>query len=160
MSNGKLDAPMGEFPGGEPFPRPPQLKDHHRAKLAVIYVRTAALGRGAEATLASQRALAIPPRLWGWPASRIRIIDDSGLPGTAGASRRGFQDLRALIRRRQVGLVLVRDVSRLSRDPVELATFLREATQRGVAVLAAEFVVHDLTAWRHSVIAGGARSRG
>jgi DNA invertase Pin-like site-specific DNA recombinase len=115
--------------GEKPSRRPSRLTARHRARLAVVYVRSSSLTRN-ENLLASQRALAALPRLWGWPASRIRVIDEVGRPGIG--SRPGFRQLCALVRRRRVGIVLVSDLSRITRDPGELAMLRDEAARTGV----------------------------
>ena len=52
----------------------------------------------------------------GWAASQIRVIDeDLGLSGASSRQRTGFQSLVAAIGLGEVGIILVTEVSRLSR---------------------------------------------
>jgi DNA invertase Pin-like site-specific DNA recombinase len=100
--------------------------------LAVVYVRTA---RDDQQAAVAQRALASRARKLGWPSKRIKIIEDLGRSAYS-EHRAGYQQLMAMIRARAVGLVLVRDVSRLSRNPVELEVFLLRAQRAGALVYA------------------------
>ena len=82
---------------------------------------------------ADQRALANRARAWGWPECRVRVIDaDLGVSGTSAGQRPGFHEMLDLIERDQVGIVLVRDISRVSRDPLDTARFLKVATRAGI----------------------------
>src|SRR5690349_2529501 len=52
----------------------------------------------------------------GWPETAVRVIDDDlGLSGASSDNRAGFQRLVAAIGMGEVGIVLVTEVSRLSR---------------------------------------------
>jgi DNA invertase Pin-like site-specific DNA recombinase len=52
----------------------------------------------------------------GWPAAQVLVIDDDlGLSGASSDQRGGFQRLVASIGLGEVGIVLVTEVSRLSR---------------------------------------------
>ena len=52
----------------------------------------------------------------GWPETAVRVIDDDlGMSGASSESRAGFQRLVAAIGMGEVGIVLVTEVSRLSR---------------------------------------------
>ena len=75
------------------------------------------------------------PKQWGWPASRIITIDhDLGRSATSAENRSGFKEMMDLIEARQVSLVLVRDVARLSRDPLDAEVFLSKAMRAGVLI--------------------------
>ena len=55
-------------------------------------------------------------RQMGWPDANIRVIDDDlGLSGASSQQRLGFQRLVAAIGLGEVGIVLVTEISRLSR---------------------------------------------
>ena len=63
-----------------------------------------------------QYQLADLAHTWGWPQPLVQIIDeDLGLSGASSHRRTGFQRLVAAINQGEVGLVLVTEISRLSR---------------------------------------------
>lgn len=110
---------------------PSQIRAEHKQKLAVVYVRQSSPDqvRHHTGSTETQRALAELPRRWGWPESRIKVIeDDLGLSGTSSDQRPGFQHLLELMDRGEVGIVLVREMSRLSRDSLDA-----ERTFRAIA---------------------------
>jgi DNA invertase Pin-like site-specific DNA recombinase len=119
--------------------RPPQIRAEHLEKLAIIYVRQSTDDQVQKhpGSTADQLALAQLPRRWGWPESRIITIDhDLGRSGTSADTRAGFKEMINLIETRQASLVLVRDVSRLSRDPLDSEIFLTKAMQARVFIFA------------------------
>jgi DNA invertase Pin-like site-specific DNA recombinase len=114
---------------------PPQIRARHLGKLAIVYARQSSADQVREHTgsTADQRALADLPRQWGWSPERILMIDeDLGLSATSSQDRRGFQRMLELLDRDEVGLILVRDVSRISRDPLDSEQFLKRAMEAGV----------------------------
>jgi DNA invertase Pin-like site-specific DNA recombinase len=105
----------------------------------VVYVRqsTSEQVRANTGSTEAQRALVELPRRWGWPEARIRVIeDDLGLSGTSITGRPGLRGLLASIDRDEVGLVVVREVTRLSRDTLDSEIFLRRAITAGVLISA------------------------
>jgi DNA invertase Pin-like site-specific DNA recombinase len=119
--------------------RPPEIRARHLERLAVIYIRqsTTEQVRANIGSTEAQRGLIELPRRWGWPDARIRVVeDDLGLSGTSITSRTGLRDLLAWIDQGEVGLVVVRDVTRLSRDPLDSEIFLRKAINAGVLISA------------------------
>ena len=110
---------------------PAQIRAKHQKKLAIIYVRQTVPGTG---SIESQRSLAELPRRWGWPGSLITTIDDLGFPGTPSVDRPGFLRLKELMERGKVGIVLVRDLTRLARDSASLERFMTDAVRHGVLV--------------------------
>jgi len=90
----------------------------HLARQALIYVRqstTKQLTQHQESTR-RQYQLTETAHRFGWPQPRIQIIDDDlGLSGARSTHRPGFQRLVAAISLGEVGIVLVTEVSRLSR---------------------------------------------
>ena len=95
--------------------------------------------------------LAELPRRWGWPESRIKVIDgDPGQSGPSTPNRLGFQQMLDLIDQEQVGLVVVRDVSRLFRDPLNAEIFLIKAVGAGILILAEGLLLDSA---RHQVLA-------
>ncbi len=107
------------------------IRPHHRARLAVVYVRTTTIPDSpADYTrLKAQRDQAQHARVWGWPESAIQVIEDLGRSGASGAERPGWQRLLDLVQQGQVGIVLVSDLSRLSRCSDDLAAVLRLCQQ-------------------------------
>ncbi len=76
--------------------RPEQIRASHLEKLAIVYTRqsTAFQVREHSGSTAAQLELADLPRQWGWPGSRILVIDDDlGLSGTSAKNRPGFQKM-------------------------------------------------------------------
>jgi DNA invertase Pin-like site-specific DNA recombinase len=117
--------------------RPDKVRAHHVQKLAIVYVRQSTFEqvRHNTGSTAVQLDLAELPRRWEWPESRIRVIDeDLGLSGTSVEARAGFKELIRLINTEQVGIVFVRDVSRLSRDNADSALFLRAARRARILI--------------------------
>ena len=91
---------------------------HHLSRTAMVYVRQSTpkqLLRHQESTR-RQYQLAERARSLGWPQPRIVVLDeDLGRSGTESRARVGFQRLVSAIGLGEVGLVLVTEVSRLSR---------------------------------------------
>jgi DNA invertase Pin-like site-specific DNA recombinase len=119
--------------------RPPQVRLVHLTKWAIVYARQSSPVQVREHTgsTADQRALADLARQWGWPATRIRVIDDDlGLSGTSSQDRAGFRSMLEAIDHGEVGIVFVREVSRISRDPLDSEMFLTRAIRAGVLVYA------------------------
>ena len=119
--------------------RPPQVRPGHLTKWAIVYARQSSQVQVREHTgsTADQRALADLALQWGWPATRIRVIDDDlGLSGTSSQDRAGFRSMLQAIDHGDVGIVFVREVSRISRDPFDSEMFLTRAIRAGVLVYA------------------------
>jgi len=129
--------------------RPPQIQVHHLERLAVVYVRQSSPKqvRENQGSTYAQQDLAELPRRWGWPDSRIRVIlDDLGLTATTTDGRWGLRDLLDWMARGEVSLVIVREVARLSREPLDSETFLRTAIRSGVLIEANGKVYDTATA--------------
>jgi DNA invertase Pin-like site-specific DNA recombinase len=94
------------------------VQQTHLARLALVYVRqstTKQVALNQESTRRQYQLTETAHRL-GWPQPRIQVIDDDlGLSGASSTQRSGFQRLVAAISLGEVGLVLVTEVSRLSR---------------------------------------------
>jgi DNA invertase Pin-like site-specific DNA recombinase len=95
-----------------------KIQAHHLTRQAIVYVRQSTPKQvllNQESTR-RQYQLADAASVWGWPRPLIQVIDDDlGLSGASSHHRVGFQRLVAAIGLGQVGLVLVTEVSRLSR---------------------------------------------
>src|SRR5215210_8133679 len=96
----------------------PKIEPRHLGLRALVYVRQSTPRQvlvNQESTR-RQYQLAERAQQMGWPAPRIEVIDeDLGLSGAGSHMRTGFQRLVAAIGLGEVGLVLVTEVSRLSR---------------------------------------------
>ena len=94
----------------------PKIQARHLARRAVVYLRQSTLKQVRE-NLESQRlqyALADRARDLGW--KEVDVIDtDLGTSASAGSTRVGFERLIATVALGEVGIVLSREVSRLSR---------------------------------------------
>lgn len=95
-----------------------KIQAHHLTRQAVVYIRQSTpkqVQLNQESTR-RQYQLADQAHAWGWPQPLIKVIDDDlGLSGASSHQRVGFQRLVAAISLGEVGLVLVTEVSRLSR---------------------------------------------
>ena len=96
----------------------PKIEPRHLRLLAVVYVRQSTpqqLQNNQESTR-RQYELAERACRMGWPETAVRVIDDDlGMSGASSQNRAGFQRLVAAIGMGEVGIVLVTEVSRLSR---------------------------------------------
>ena len=108
--------------------RPRKIRSGHLERLAIVYVRQSSMEQATAKSAETQRCLADVAQKWGWPESRILVIEeDQGLSGTSSENRPGFRRMLGHLQRGEVGVVFVRDVTRLSRDPVDGKRFLRAA---------------------------------
>lgn len=97
----------------------PKLRPAHLERQAVVYIRQSSLRQVAENLESQDLQYALQARAvqLGWPAGRVRVIDDDlGKSAVSAQTRQGFQDLAAAMGLGQVGIVLVTDVSRLARN--------------------------------------------
>ena len=96
----------------------PKIEPRHLRLLAAVYVRQSTpqqLQNNQESTR-RQYELAGRACRMGWPETAVRVIDDDlGMSGASSQNRAGFQRLVAAIGMGEVGIVLVTEVSRLSR---------------------------------------------
>jgi hypothetical protein len=97
---------------------PSKVGPRHTHLRAVIYIRQSTpqqVLNNQEGTR-RQYQLVERARQMGWPDANIRVIDDDlGLSGASSQQRLGFQRLVAAIGLGEVGIVLVTEISRLSR---------------------------------------------
>jgi DNA invertase Pin-like site-specific DNA recombinase len=96
----------------------PKIEARHQRLQAIVYIRqsTPKQVQNHQESTRRQYALAERARQMGWPAAQVRVIDeDLGLSGTSSRQRTGFQKLVVAIGLGEVGIVLVTEVSRLSR---------------------------------------------
>src|SRR5215213_947804 len=96
----------------------PKIEPRPLGLRALVYVRQSTPRQvlANQESTRRQYQLAERAQQMGWPAPRIEVIDeDLGLSGAGSHTRTGFQRLVAAIGLGEVGLVLVTEVSRLSR---------------------------------------------
>ena len=94
------------------------IHPHHLNRTALVYVRQSTAKQLVQHPESTRRQYQLAERaaVLGWPQPRIQIIDDDlGRSGAHSGGREGFQRLVAAISLGEVGLVLVTEVSRLSR---------------------------------------------
>lgn len=96
-----------------------KIHPEHLRRKAIVYVRQSTLAQ-VRANLESQRRqYSLRDRLlaWGWPQSRVEVIDeDQGHSGSDSLRRSGFQRLVSEVALGRVGLVLSLETSRLTRS--------------------------------------------
>lgn len=116
--------------------RPPEVRPEHLQRVAVEYRRWSTdpqvqkhAGRAGR-----QREQVEHARHMGWAEGAIVAIEDVG-GGGATADLPGFQRLLEMVERGEVGAVLVRDVSRVSRSQRDLELFLALCRAKGVIVV-------------------------
>ncbi|MFC7478404.1 recombinase family protein [Dankookia sp. GCM10030260] len=96
-----------------------KLQPRHLQLQAIVYVRQSTPRQVLENQESTRRQyqLAERARQLGWPTPQVQVIDDDlGLSGASSHQRGGFQRLVAAIGLGEVGMVLVTEVSRLSRS--------------------------------------------
>jgi DNA invertase Pin-like site-specific DNA recombinase len=95
-----------------------KIQAQHLTRQAIVYIRQSTprqVQLNQESTR-RQYQLVDQAHQWGWPRPLIKVIDeDLGLSGASSHHRLGFQRLVAAISQDEVGLVLVTEISRLSR---------------------------------------------
>ena len=108
----------------------------HLQRLAIVYVRQSTPDQVRENTgsTAAQRDLVDVAVRLGWPESRIRIYSDLGLSGTSTSGRQEYLKVLMLMDRDEVGIVLVQDLSRLSRKRSDIASFLELAEDKDTLI--------------------------
>jgi DNA invertase Pin-like site-specific DNA recombinase len=95
-----------------------RIEARHLERTALVYVRQSTAKQLVQHQESTRRQyqLAETAQHLGWALPRIEVIDaDLGLSGASSSQRAGFQRLVAAISLGEVGLVLVTEVSRLSR---------------------------------------------
>ena len=96
----------------------PKIEPRHLGLRAVVYVRQSTPRQvlANQESTRRQYQLAERAHQMGWAVPQVEVIDeDLGLSGASSQARTGFQRLVAAIGLGEVGLVLVTEVSRLSR---------------------------------------------
>jgi DNA invertase Pin-like site-specific DNA recombinase len=116
----------------------------HRQRCAAVYVRQSTPDQVKENTgsTAAQRDLWNVAVRLGWPESRIIRLEDLGVSGTSNAGRGDYLRLLTMMDQDEIGIVLVADLSRLSRKRSDIASFLELAEEKNVLIYT-NGAVHD-----------------
>ena len=117
---------------------PHKISSHHRAREACLYVRQSSQHQVINHTESTRRQYGLQRQAMalGWPADRIRIIDDDqGLSGEFSGNRSGFRDLMARVAAGEVGIVLSLEVSRLCRNSTDWHQLLQIAAFNDTLIL-------------------------
>jgi len=137
--------PVSESDQGSRAPlseRPRQIRPWHLQRVAAVYMRQSSPEqvRNNTGSTAVQRDLAAVARAWGWPDSRIDPIDDDlGKSAARSTSKRtGFQKLLESIEAGRVGLVLLQNLGRVSRNPTDAVRFTDAARRAKILIYADE----------------------
>jgi len=135
--------------------QPPKITSGHLSRVAIVYIRQSSMQQ-VRHNLESQRlqySLADRARALGW--RQVEIIDDDlGASASAGARRRdGFQKIVASVSLGTVGIVLCRELSRLSRTDKDLCQLL-EICQIHDTLIADAENVYDLAATDDQLVLG------
>ena len=97
---------------------PDDIRPQHWQRLAYVYIRQSSLHQVLHHRESRRRQQAFQQRALqlGWPADRIRVVEeDLGQSGARHQRRSGFEDLVAQVALAAVGLILALEVSRLAR---------------------------------------------
>ncbi len=132
----------------------PKIGVEHLKRRAVVYVRQSSM-RQVRNNLESQRlqyALAERARELGW--QDVEVIDaDLGVSASTGSARVGFERLVAAVALSEVGIVLSREVSRLSRNDKDWCR-LTEVCQAFGTLIGDEGQVYDLDLMDDQLVLG------
>jgi DNA invertase Pin-like site-specific DNA recombinase len=121
-----------------PTERPIEIKAHHLARTAVVYVRQSTEEQVHTHTGSTeyQRQQRRYPEAWGWQPDAIEINErDLGLSGSAGSHRPGYQRLRSAIDRGDVGAIFLADMTRGGRDAAEWLLLLERCRAHQVLIV-------------------------
>jgi DNA invertase Pin-like site-specific DNA recombinase len=117
------------------------MESRNDRKRGIVYVRSASKCDGAKRSLVDQERRQLGVAMcFGWRRDEISVLEDAGASGVD-AHRRGFTQLRDLIRQGAVGAIFVNDVTRVSRSAADWFAFLAECEANGVEIIADGVVV-------------------
>ncbi len=106
-------------------------------RLAIIYIRQSSEQqvRDNVGSTEFQRGLAGVARSYGWPDSKIQIIDeDLGITGSSSEGRTGWRRLQMMMAAGEVGAVFCVTISRLSRKLLDFELFRRIAAENNIII--------------------------
>ncbi|HKX83561.1 MAG TPA: recombinase family protein, partial [Pyrinomonadaceae bacterium] len=104
----------------------PLLTADHLRRKAIVYVRQSSEEQVRENTGSTdfQRGLVSVALRYGWPESLIEIIDeDLGRSASSSDARTGWLRLQTMVAAKEVGVVIVATISRLSRQVLDFEVF-------------------------------------
>ena len=119
----------------------PKITSSHLQREACLYVRQSSLRQVMDNPESARRQYALNQQALalGWPANRIRVIDeDQGKSGASSENRSGFRDLMGRVANGfEIGMVLSLEVSRLkiARDNADWHQLLRIAGLSNTLIL-------------------------
>ena len=96
-----------------------KIQNHHKEKMAYIYIRQSTLGQVIHHRESTERQYALKMKALelGWPVEKIKVLDgDLGVSGTQIANREDFKMLVADVSLEKVGAIFALEASRLSRS--------------------------------------------
>ena len=99
--------------------RPGKIETTHLNRMAYVYVRQSSLRQVREHTESTERQYQLRERAleYGWPAERIRVVDeDQGRSASGSVDRPGFQAMVGEVALGRVGLVTGIELTRLARN--------------------------------------------
>lgn len=112
----------------------PKVAQRHLSRRALVYVRQSTLKQVEENSESTRLQYALTERAasLGWAPSMVGVIDsDLGRSGRSMVGREGFVQLVGEVGLGRVGLVLSRDVSRLSRSLADWGQLLELCGRTG-----------------------------
>lgn len=132
-----------------------KIREEHQRRLAVVYLRQSSMGQ-VRNNLESQRLqYALSDRATTLGFQRVEVIDsDLGVSAAAGAGvRPGFERLLSMVALGRVGMILGREVSRLSRNDQDWCRLL-EVCQVFDTLIGDEDHVYDLSQMDDQLVLG------
>ena len=100
----------------------PLITSDHLQRRAVVYIRQSSEEQVQKNSGSTdyQRSLAAVARSYGWPESLIETMDeDLGRSASSSEGRTGWKRLQMMVAAREVGVVFVATISRLSRQVLD-----------------------------------------
>jgi DNA invertase Pin-like site-specific DNA recombinase len=146
-------------PGAPAETADPKITSRHLSRQALIYVRQSSPTQGQRHPESARRQYGLAERAQrlGWPAEQITVIDeDQGKSGAGSAiahEREGFGRLVSAVGLGEVGIILVREVSRLARNSAEWYRLLELAALAG-ALIADEEGIYDPRQFNDRLVLG------
>jgi resolvase-like protein len=121
-------SPAATIPASPALSGVAKIRDQHRVRKAIVYIRQSSPQQVAEnkESSARQYARADVAVALGWPRDRVEVIDrDQGHSGKTAEGRPGFQYVLAEVGLDHVGLLLGLEASRLARSDPDGAPLVR-----------------------------------
>jgi DNA invertase Pin-like site-specific DNA recombinase len=132
-----------------------KITDEHRKRTAVVYLRQSSARQVVQNTESTRLQYALADRARSLGFDRVKLIDgDLGCSASAGAAtRNGFERLIAMIALGEVGIILSREVSRLSRTDTDWCRLL-EVCQVFATLIADAEQVYDVNLLDDQLVLG------